>query len=165
MPPSELFNTVTSVFREEDWKFVEVDGREVIQAGFEAHHARVDLHVQVYTELTAVSIVSEASVGTIDPARRERLAELIMRANEQLNIGNFEMIWDVGRLLFRATNLFSNPGGDPDIIRGLIHTTIAEMDRVAPIHSLIMQTEGAELAGLDIQELFGREDLIPNPDL
>ena len=163
MPPSELYQTICNTFTAEKWQYAEVEGREVIQVGFEAHHTRVNMHIQAFPELSAISVVSENSTGTKEPARRERLAELAMRSNEMLTIGNFEMRWDLGVLVFRATNLFPTPQGDPEIIKGLVHTTVSEMDRIAPPLSMILSTEGAELAGLNIEELLKGEDLLPQP--
>ena len=45
---SELYSTVLKAFDEAGWAYTEVEGREVIRAGFEAHHTRVDLHLQVF---------------------------------------------------------------------------------------------------------------------
>jgi len=161
-PPSELFATVLSVFSKEGWSCTEVAGREVVNAGFEAHHARVELHVQVFPELAPVSVVSESPRRCPGPAHRERLAELAMRVNETLTVGNFELDWDAGRLCFRVTNLFANPQGDAEILRGLIHTTIGEMDRIAPIESILLGSEGASLAALDLRALLRRVDLLPD---
>jgi len=158
---SELHATVLSVFAGEGWSFAEVAGREVVHAGFEAHHARVELHVQVFPELAAVSVVSESPRRCPGPAHRERLAELAMRVNRTLTVGNFEMDWDAGRLCFRATNLFSTPQGDAAILRGLIHTTVAEMDRIAPLEAIVLGAEGASLASLDLAALLDRADLLP----
>jgi hypothetical protein len=156
---SPLFETVKKVFSGENWAFSEVPGREVVQAGFEAHHSRIELHVQAFPELTAVSVVSESSTTTgSDPARRERIAELLMRINQSLTVGNFELNWETGQVLYRATNLFSGETGDPRIIRGLIHTTIMEMDRLTPLLSAIVRAEGGELAGLDIGGMVRRSE-------
>ncbi|MCB1206774.1 MAG: hypothetical protein KDN18_21125 [Verrucomicrobiae bacterium] len=160
-PHSELYATVLSVFTAEQWAFSEVAGREVIRSGFEAHHTRVDLHIQVFEELAAVSVVSESPRSCSGPAHRERIAELIMRINQTLTVGNFELDWDAGRLLFRLTNLFPSPQGDTGIIRGMVHTVVGEMDRIAPLEAIVLQTEGAPLASLDLISLMQREDLLP----
>lgn len=156
---SALFETVKAVFSGENWAFSEVPDREVIQAGFEAHHTRIELHVQAFPELAAVSVVSESStVPANDPARRERVAELLMRVNQTLTVGNFEMNWDTGTVLYRATNVFPEEKGNRKIIRGLIHTTIMEMDRVTPLLSHIAHAEGGTLAGLDVAEMLRQAD-------
>ena len=148
-------------FAEAGWAFTEVEGREVIRAGFEAHHARVDLHLQVFGDLAAVSVVSESPRKSHDPLHRDRVAELAMRVNKTLTVGNFEMDWDAGQLVFRVTNLFPTPQGDLSIIQGLIHTTIGEMDRIAPIEAILLRSEGPALAALNIPALLGRDDLLP----
>lgn len=165
-PPQEspaLFRAVKAAFEREGWAFREIPGRTVIHAGFEAHHTRVELHVQVFPELKAVSVVSESPLALPDPARRERLAELVLRTDQALTVGAFEMDWDAGRVIFRATNLFPSDAGDPEILRGLVHTTILEMDRIAPLVVLIAQAEGPALAGLDLPALMSRMDLLPGP--
>ncbi|MBU6181085.1 MAG: hypothetical protein KGR69_15570 [Verrucomicrobia bacterium] len=159
---SELHATVLAVFDDAGWSYAEVAGREVVKAGFEAHHARVELHVQVFAKLSAVSVVSESARRSPGPAHRERLAELAMRVNQTLTVGNFELDWDGGRLCFRVTNLFSSPQGDPAILRGLIHTTVGEMDRIAPLEAIVLGAEGPALASLDLASLLQRMDLLPD---
>lgn len=161
MPPSELYQNLCRVFDSCSWSYTEVSGREVIRAGFEAHHTRVELHVQVFSALTAVSVVAESPRATSDPARRERLAEAICRVNQSLTVGNFELDWDLGRVFFRATNLFPDPAGEEGIIAGLVHSTVAEMDRFAPIEAVIHRAEGSVLASLDVAALIRRDDLLP----
>lgn len=134
----------------------------MIRAGFEAHHTRVELHLQVFAPLSAVSVVSESPRIANGPLHRERLAELAMRVNRTLTVGNFEIDWDEGRLAFRVTNLFPDPEGDVSIIRGLVHTVIGEMDRIAPIEAIVLHSHGADLAGLDLCHLLAREDLLPD---
>ncbi len=158
---SELHLTVLSVFAAEGWAFTEVTGREVLRAGFEAHHTRVDLHVQCFPALAAVSVVSESPNACPGPAHRERLSELAMRVNQTLTVGNFELDWDAGRLIFRVTNLFPSPQGDPAILRGLVHTVVGEMDRIAPLEAIVLRADGPSLAAIDLPALLRRDDLLP----
>lgn len=160
-PHSELYRTALSVFDEAGWARTEVSEREVVRAGFEAHHARVELHVQVFASLAAVAVVAESARGCENAAQRERLAELAMRVNQTLTVGNFELDWDAGRLLFRVANLFPTPEGDRAIIRGLVDTTVGEMDRIAPFEAIVLEADGPALAALDLAALLAREDLLP----
>lgn len=159
---SELYSSVKGAFEREGWAFTEVEGREVITCGFEAHHTRVNIHVQTFKEMNGVSVVSESSLRTTDPLKRDRLAELVMRVNHTLTVGSFEMDWDSGHLIFRVTNLFENPQGNLDIIAGLVHNVVGEMDRISPMELLIHKTDGPALAGIDILELIQRTDLLPD---
>ncbi|MDF1826483.1 MAG: hypothetical protein P1U68_17695 [Verrucomicrobiales bacterium] len=161
MSTSPLYSSIKNAFDSAGWSYAEVADREVIRAGFEAHHTRVDLHVQAFEKLSTASVVSESLQETTDPAKRERLAELAMRVNQTLTVGNFEMDWDSGRLMFRLSNIFPDASGDISIIQGLIHNTVGEMDRIAPLISLIHQSEGPALAALDVRNMMNREDLLP----
>ncbi|MDF1656639.1 MAG: hypothetical protein P1U58_03445 [Verrucomicrobiales bacterium] len=161
MSNSGLYSSVKSAFESAGWAFAEIPDQEVIRAGFEAHHTRVDLHVQAFEKLTTISVVSESPNETSDPAKRERLAELAMRVNQTLTVGNFEMDWEAGRLMFRLSNIFSTSKGDLSIIQGLIHNTVGEMDRIAPLESMIFQCDGPSLAALDLRSLMERDDLLP----
>jgi len=161
MNSSKLLLTARSAFDAKGWAYTRIPEREVLRSGFEGHHTRVDLHVQVFADLRAVSVVAESARTTDSPVIRERLAELVLRVNQTLTIGNFEMDWDTGRLIFRVTNLFSKPEGDVEIIQGLIHNTIGEMDRMAPLEAIIHRSEIEELTSLDIAGLLAREDLLP----
>jgi hypothetical protein len=161
MAYSDIFTTVKAAFDREGWAFTEVKGREVLTSGFEAHHCRVSLHVQAFPEMNAVSVVSESSFASSDPLKRERLAELVMRVNQTLTVGAFEMNWDLGKLIFRVTNLFPTRQGNIDLIANLVHTVIAEMDRMSPLEALIHRSAGPELAGINIPDLLQRIDLLP----
>lgn len=161
MPNSELFSTILAAFRSAGWNYAEVEGREVIRAGFEAHHTRVELHVQAFEGLATVSVVAESPEMTEDPTKRERLVELAMRVNQTLTVGNFELNWDDGRMYFRCTNLFPDPQGNAEIIQGMVHNTVGEMDRMAPLVAILHRTEGPDLAGLSIEALLEQDDLIP----
>jgi len=163
--PSPLYGTLVRAFSEAAWDCTEVAGREVLRAGFEAHHTRVDLHVQVFAPLSAVSVVAESPFHTGEPARRERLAELAMRVNETLTVGNFELLWDSGRLAFRATNLFPSPEGDARIIQGLVQTAVGEMDRISPLVATIHRAPGPELAALQLPRLLAESGDFPGSGL
>jgi len=154
---SRLFESVKASFEAEGWSYTEVEGREVILAGFDARHLEIEIHVQVFEGIGSVSVVSESAKTTCSPALRERLAELILRSNQALTVGNFEMSWDEGRVVFRAGNLFPGGEGDPEIITGMVHATINEMDRLAPMMDILFEAEkcgGGELAALSIPVLM-----------
>lgn len=154
---STLFDTLKKTFDEQGWVYSNVDGREVILAGFEAQHLKVQIHVQVFAEIGALSVVSESNKISYSPALRERLAELILRTNQMLTVGNFEMFWDEGRVVFRVSNLFSKGVGNTEIIAGMVHATINEVDRLEPMLNILFDAEkctNGELAALSIPLLM-----------
>ncbi len=162
MPSADsLLATVRAAFQENGWVYEEVPGRPVIESGFEAHHGRIHLHVQVYGELHAVSVVCAVPARLETGAARAKVAELLMRANERLNLGGFELRWDTGEVLFRIGNVFPGDAAEPGVISLLVEIAIVEMDRIVPCLGLIASASPARMVLLDAAELLQREDLLP----
>ncbi len=158
--PVLLFDTVKRAFAQRGWHCDVVAGRDVVEAFFEAHHTRVRVHAQVFADIRAVSVVGYATADV--PAGRAGLvAEALMRLNQQLTLGNFEMDYDAGRVFFRITNLFGAEAGDAEIVASMVHAAVAEVDRVTPFLTLLLRMEAGELARLNLRLFLQREDLLP----
>ena len=157
---SALFAATLNAFKSRGWHYREVSGLEVIEADFEAHHAKVPLHVQVYAEANLASVVATASLQ-VPKSHRLPVAELLMRTNKELNLGNFELDWDGGAVMFRVSNLFPPNRQDERILASLVHASIAEVDRLTPFLGEICRTPKGELLLLSVPELMRRSDLLP----
>jgi len=159
-PHSRQILCVEETFGKNGWHCELVEDRDVIRAGFEAHHTRVDLIAQAYPQLNALSIVSESPMP-IEASRIPYLLELLTRANKQLTLGGFEYDLDRNHLVFRITNLFEKERYDEDIICSMVHCAIAELDRITPYAAVVRDTRADLIADLHLGRLLMREDLIP----
>lgn len=159
-PHSRQILTVEEAFGQNGWHCELVEGRDVLRAGFDAHHTRVDMIVQAYPQLNALSIVSE-SLMSLDSDHLPTVLELLARANKQLTLGGFEYDLDREFLVFRITNLFEREKFDADIISTMVHCAIAELDRITPYVATVRSTPADLLDDLDLGRLLMREDLIP----
>ncbi len=159
-PHSRQILTVEEAFGQNGWHCELVEGRDVLRAGFDAHHTRVDLIAQAYPQLNALSIVSESPMP-LDDEHRSPVLELLARANKQLTLGGFEYDMDREFLVFRITNLFERERFDADIISSMVHCAIAELDRIIPYAAIVRDTPGDLLDDLDLGRLLMREDIIP----
>jgi hypothetical protein len=157
---SPLFGTLQRAFAQRGWHCEPVAGREVVEAFFEAHHTRVRVHAQVFPDIRAVSVVGYAT-AEVPSARAGLIAEALMRLNQQLTLGNFEMDYDAGRVFFRVTNLFGSEAGDASIVASMVHAAVAEIDRLTPFLTLLLRMEASELARLNLRLFLQREDLLP----
>lgn len=133
---------------------------EVVESGFDAYHGRVLAHVQSFAEANFVTVVANASV-TVPASHRNRVAELLMRANKDLLLGAFEMEWDTGHIMFRQGNVFAKKDYDEALISGLVHNAVGEMDRLTPFLGEMCRTRTEMLPLLDLTALLQREDLLP----
>ncbi|NNC89144.1 MAG: hypothetical protein HKN82_11855 [Akkermansiaceae bacterium] len=159
-PPSQQLQSVIDAFGRQGWHCDLVDGREVIQTAFEAHHTKVRLIAQAFPQINALSVVAETPLP-LDAAHLASGVELLMRANKQLTLGSFEYDFDRAQLIFRLTNLFEREKFDADIISSMVHCAISEIDRLTPLASTVAATAPDLLDDLSIPLLLEREDLIP----
>ena len=159
-PHSRQILTVEEAFGQHGWHCELVEGREVLRAGFDAHHTRVDLIAQAFPQLNALVIVSESPLS-LDEEHLPPVLELLARANKQLTLGGFEYDLDREFLVFRITNLFEREKYDSDIISSMVHCAIAELDRITPYAAIVRDTPGDLLDDLDLARLLMREDIIP----
>lgn len=159
-PPSPQILSVEHAFGRNGWHCELVEGREVIRAGFEVHHTRLDLVAQAFPQLNALSIVAETPLH-LDEEHLPAGLELLARANKPLTLGGFEYDLDRQLLVFRITNLFEREKFDGDIISSMVHCAIAEMDRITPYAAMVRDTPAEDLDELDLVELLAREDVIP----
>jgi len=159
-PHSRQILSVEETFGQNGWHCELVEGRDVLRAGFDAHHTRVDMIVQAYPQLNALSVVSESKMP-LDEAHLPVVLELLARANKQLTLGGFEYDMDREFLVFRITNLFEREKFDSDIISSMVHCAIAELDRLTPYAAIVRDTPADLLEDLDVPRLLMREDIIP----
>lgn len=159
-PPSLQLQSVLDAFGKQGWLAERVEGREVVQTAFEAHHTNLHLHAQVFPELNALSVVAETPF-TFAESHKGAACELLLRANKQLTLGSFEYDFERGQLVFRATNIFEREQFDSDIISSLVHCAIAELDRMVPLASTLSKTPLSLLEDLSLDRLLQREDLLP----
>ena len=104
-------------FSRRQWAARRVPDQLVYEATFEAHHTRILVHAQAFPEINAITVVGYAT-NDIPASRCGLVAEMLMRLNHQLTLGNFELDYDTGRAVFRATNIFPSPEAAP-LRRGL----------------------------------------------
>ncbi|HWB02928.1 MAG TPA: YbjN domain-containing protein [Verrucomicrobiales bacterium] len=157
---SALFSAVRETFSRMGWGFRRVENREVLEADFEVYHTRTRIHAQVFAPLHAVSIVGTLGHKVPD-SRSGVVSEMLMRTNKELTIGNFELDHDSGTVIFRATNIFSPDRVDGNIIASLVHSTLAEVDRLTPFLTLVLRMNADELGALNLKTFLMREDLLP----
>lgn len=152
---SALIQQATAAFDAAGWQFRAIEGKAVLESEFEAHHAKVPLHVQAFDEIDVLTVVARLSFA-VDPTARNAAHDALMRTNLTLNIGNFEASPDSGEVFFRATNVFPGGAAEPSVVASLVRTAVVEMDRITPFLAEL-QREPAQ----NIAALLAREDLLP----
>ena len=163
MADSQIFTTLCGILRAQDWKFTRVDGREVVELAFAARTGTIPIHAQAFPAIGALSLTAEATPAP-SLTQRTKLAELMMRTNLQLTVGNFEMDWDVPRVFFRLVNVFDNQAPADRVVVGMIHAAVAETDRMIALMRALATCPASGLATFDISRLLRREDIFPDEE-
>lgn len=153
--PTALIEQIVAAFEAAGWQYRRVDGQAVIESEFEAHSAKVPLHVQGFDQLGIISAVARLSF-TIRPAALAATLELLSRTNLTLTVGNFECDPDAAEVFFRSSNVFPGNNPDPSSILSLVRNAVVEMDRLTPFLSEL-QNEPMQ----SIPALMARQDLLP----
>jgi hypothetical protein len=157
---SPLMRAVAETFTQMGWNSRRVPVGEVLEADFELHHTRARIVAQVFAEYNTLCVQGHLSHRVPD-SRSGLVAEVLMRTNKLLTLGAFELDYDGGHLLYRVTNVFPDGGAHRDIIASLVHTTLAEIDRLTPFIALILSMSAEALGTLNVVTFLQREDLLP----
>ena len=97
----------------------------------------------------------------VDAAATETATE---PSTPQIRARRLELDYDTGRVVFRATNVFCGTSSAPPIVAGLVHTAVAEVDRLTPLLTLLLRMTPEELGRLNLRLFLQREDLLPPVD-
>ncbi|MBT8038568.1 MAG: YbjN domain-containing protein [Verrucomicrobiae bacterium] len=159
-PISIQIQSVMDAFGQQGWQFEHLEGKDVIRTAFEAYHTQVQLHAQAFPQLNAVSVVGETPME-LEVEQEPLVLELLARANKRITLGSLEYDLDRSQVMFRITNLFERDKYDADIISSMVHSAIAEVDRITPYVGVVQQTPEDLLDDLSVERLLLRDDLIP----
>jgi hypothetical protein len=143
------------------WECREVPGQEVVECWFETHHTHTLVFVQSLADAGIITIVGNASVQ-VPGSHRYCVAEMLMRMNSGLNMGNLELEWDSGQVMFRVGMMVrKDRKADPRQVASLVHMATGEIDRLTPFLSELCGVSELELPLYSITDLMGRTDLLP----
>ena len=156
MATPQLFEIVQKAFESQEWEFRSVPEHRVLEVDFETTHSKVIFYAQIFEKIRAVSSVANASIK-VPKSHLCAAAELLMRTNQELTVGNLEMLWDEGLVLFKHTNLFPESDPSSDTIIGLVQTALAEIDRITPFLSTLVKTP---IDQVDVRSIMSRQDLL-----
>jgi hypothetical protein len=127
-----IFDVLCATLDEERISYDAVGGHTALRFGFrtEQHAWASVAEVQEGEEiLVLVGIVP----GRVEAAQRAAVAELLMRLNLRLQVGNFELDFDDGQVRFRTAIDFGGGGAAPALIRQLVRANLATVARHAAL--------------------------------
>lgn len=125
------FDTLGAFLEEDEWYPARADGWYGYWVNYSGSNAEVRCFAQIRVE-TEILLIYAMSPVTIPEDKRTLIAEFIARANYGLNIGNFELNVDDGRLRFKASLDFEDADLTPSLIRNAIYPAVRTMNSYLP---------------------------------
>jgi hypothetical protein len=126
-----LFEAVFKFFDEEGWPVAEVSQESVLYLPFQGQHGQWMCYAQVRPELNQIMFYSYCPVAA--PAeRRAAVAELIIRINFNVAVGNFDLDYELGQIRYRTSLDLTGAQWDAALLRMLVYINVGMMDQYLP---------------------------------
>ena len=127
----ELFEVVRKFFIDDQWKFLQLDDRPILQMGFEGQSGKWSCYDQVSEEQYLFFFYSVCPIN-VPEEKRPAVVEFLTRANYGLRIGNFEMDFGDGEVRFKTSLDVENDRLTPALISNLVYANVWTTDRYLP---------------------------------
>lgn len=123
-----LMTVVKSHLAQSDWKFQPVEGRPVLRLGCKGTDTTWTCLVEVREDRHFVGCYSLLPTK-VPPEKRLLAAEYLIRANYGLKLGNFDMDFTNGQVLFRTTVTLEDGVLTPQMFGALLTKNVLIVDR------------------------------------
>lgn len=128
---SSLFDTVIQFFKEDDWKFRQLEGKTILRLGFKGKAGSWTCYAQVI-EKQARFIFYSIMGSNVPLDKRPAIAEYLTRANYGLRIGNFEMDFSDGEVRYKTSIDVEGEELTFKMWKSLVYANVSTMDRYFP---------------------------------
>jgi hypothetical protein len=128
-----MFDTVQKFFREDDWKFEQIEGKTILKMGFKGESGTWRCFAQVRDEQRQFVFYSILDTNCPED-KRPKMAEFLTRANYGLINGNFEMDYSDGEVRFK-TSMDVKENEDKfsaGMIKRLVYINVLMTDKYLP---------------------------------
>ncbi|MEA4909462.1 MAG: YbjN domain-containing protein [Chloroflexi bacterium] len=126
-----LFDLMHKFFIDDEWYFMQLDNRPILQMGFQGKNGKWTCYSQVNEDQDLFFFYSVCPVN-VPEEKRSAVAEYITRANYGLKIGNFEMDYQDGEVRYKTSIDVENDRLNQALISNLVYANLWTMDRYLP---------------------------------
>lgn len=145
-----LYETVCKFFTDDEWYFVRMDNRSMLQMGFQGKNGKWTCYAQVNEDQYLFFFYSVCPVN-IPEERRLTVAEYLTRANYGLKIGNFEMDFSDGEVRYKTSVDVEGAELTPALISNMVYANVWTLDRYLP--GILAVSYGSKSAVEAIEEV------------
>ncbi len=136
MPPlfgstHSIFDTMVQFFREDNWKFRQIEDKPILQMGFSGNSGSWMCFAQAKDEQQRFVFYSIME-SRVPENKRQAVAEYLTRANYGLMIGNFEMDFSDGEVRYKTSIDVEGGQLTPPMIKTMVYVNVLMMDKYLP---------------------------------
>jgi len=128
----QIFDVLRATLDEDGIGYDVLPGHTALRFGFRTEE-RAWASVAQAHEAAELLVVVGILPGRVEARRRAAVAELLMRINLRLQLGNFELDFDDGQVRFRTAIDFAGGGATSALIRRLVRANLARVARHAAL--------------------------------
>ena len=126
-----IFDTMVRFFKEDEWKFQQLEDRPILQLGFSGRNGSWMCYAQAKNEQERFLFYSVLETKAV-PERRVALSEFLTRANYGLVLGNFEMDFSDGEIRYKTSIDVEGGQLTTQMVKTLVYTNVLMMDKYLP---------------------------------
>ena len=127
-----IMDAMNSFFTTDDWRFSQIEGRDVLRMGFSGDNGQWTCYAQAREEQEQFIFYSSCPIKAQED-KRATMSEFLTRANFGLVIGNFEMDYSDGEIRYKTS--LSVADGElltQGLIKHAVYANVLTMDRYLP---------------------------------
>jgi hypothetical protein len=126
-----ILDTVVQFFRDDGWRFLQIEGKPILQMGFSGDNGSWICYAQAREDQQRFLFYSVME-SKVPANKRQEVAEYLTRANYGLIIGNFEMDFSDGEVRYKTSIDVEGGQLTPQMVRTMVYTNVLMMDRYLP---------------------------------
>ena len=123
----QLFEAVINFFKEEDWKFLEIENGKLLRVQVSLENGDYACYASVNEEEQIFIFRSMCPVKA-PPNRRLLIAEFLTRANYGFKLGNFEMDFEDGEIRYKTSIDVEGDRLTTPLVKRLVYSNLSLMD-------------------------------------
>jgi hypothetical protein len=126
-----IANAMIAFFTNDDWTFTKIQGKPILQMGYQGENGQWLCYARANESPQQFAFYSICP--TIAPEeRRLAIAEFIAHANNGIVIGNFELNFSSGEILYKTSIDVEGDRITPTLIKRLVYANIITTDQYLP---------------------------------
>lgn len=116
---------------EMDWSYLQVHEPDLLECKVESLHGEFTCYAWAREDSRQVAFFSVCPFFVPSPQRRE-MGELLLRINNELVVGGFDLLWSSGQVRFRTSLGLGEHPPESDLLREALQPNLFAMERFLP---------------------------------